>query len=101
MVVEYIRYRVASERQREFEDAWANAQQVLQEATQCLGYEVSHGVEEAENYVVRIEWRSVREHEQGSRQSAAFGRFFKIVKPFLDQIEEMRHYAPTVIVSAP
>ncbi|MFZ0091397.1 MAG: CDGSH iron-sulfur domain-containing protein [Solirubrobacteraceae bacterium] len=39
-----------------------------------MGYEVSHGVEEPEKYVVRIEWRSVQEHE------------------FLDQIEEMRHY---------
>lgn len=58
MVVEYIRYR---------------GEQILPQATRCLGYEVSHGVGEPENYGVRIEWR----------------------------IQEMRHSAPTGIVSAP
>jgi hypothetical protein len=49
--------------------------------------------------VVRIEWSSVQEHEQGFRRSAAFGRFFAAVKPFIEQIEEMRHYARTAIAS--
>jgi heme-degrading monooxygenase HmoA len=67
MVVEYIRYKVPTSRHREFEEAWSDAQQVLRNAPQCLGYEISHGLEEPENYVVRIEWRSVEEHEQGFR----------------------------------
>ena len=97
MVVEYIRYRVPLDRHEEFERGWSEAQQVLREAAQCEGYEVSRGVEEPENYVVRIEWTSVEEHEQGFRNSAAFGQFFEAVKPFFEQIEEMRHYEPTSI----
>jgi hypothetical protein len=54
MVVEYVRYRVASEQQRGFA-VWATAQLGLQEATQCLGYEVSRGVEEPGNDAVGIE----------------------------------------------
>jgi heme-degrading monooxygenase HmoA len=97
MVVEYIRYKVPTSRHREFEEAWSDAQQVLTDAPQCLGDEISHGLEEPENYVVRIEWRSVEEHEQGFRGSSEFARFFEAVKPFFEQIEEMRHYEPTGI----
>jgi len=99
MVVEYIRYRVAPDRHDEFERAWSEAQAVLREAPQCLSYEVSRGIEEPGNYVVRIEWSSLEDHEQGFRQSPAFGRFFAAVKPFFEQIEEMRHYERTEVVS--
>jgi hypothetical protein len=42
----------------------------------------------------RIEWSSVADHEQGFRRSPGFGPFFAAVKPFFEQIEEMRHYDP-------
>ncbi len=99
LVVEYIRYGVPADRHEEFERAWAEAQKALAEAPQCLGYEVAHGVEEPEHYIVRIEWSSLEEHEQGFRQSPGFGPFFAAVKPFFEQIEEMRHYELTAIAS--
>jgi heme-degrading monooxygenase HmoA len=95
MVVEYIRYRVEPDRRSEFERAWSSARALLDAAPECLAHEVAHGVEEPANYVVRIEWRSVEDHEQGFRRSPAFGPFFASVKPFFEQIEEMRHYVPT------
>jgi quinol monooxygenase YgiN len=99
MVVEYIRYRVPVQRGREFEDAYAQASAGLEDSPHCLSYAVSHGIEEPENYVVRIEWDSVEGHEQGFRQSPGFAAFFAAVKPFFEQIGEMRHYAPTSIAS--
>jgi heme-degrading monooxygenase HmoA len=100
MIVEYIRYRVPADRHDEFERAWSAAQAALREAPECLAYEVSHGVEEPDNYVVRIEWSSLEDHEQGFRHSAGFGPFFTAVKPFFEQIEEMRHYRLTNVASA-
>ncbi len=99
VVVEYIRYRVPADRDGEFEGAWSEAQKILRDAPQCLSYEVPRGVEEPENYVVRIEWSSVAEHEQGFRQSKAFGQFFAAVKPFFEEIQEMRHYELTAVAS--
>ncbi len=99
MVLEYVRYRVPADRHEEFERAWSEAQQALRDASQCQGYEVSRGVEEPENYVVRIECSSVQEHEHRFRESAASGQFFKTVKPLFEQIEEMRHYELTGIRS--
>jgi hemoglobin len=99
MVIEYIRYKVPEERRDEFEGAWGRAQAVLAEAPRCIAYEVARGVEHADQYVVRIEWTSLSDHEQGFRHSAGFGTFFAAVKPFLEQIEEMEHYDLTAVVA--
>jgi heme-degrading monooxygenase HmoA len=100
MVLEYIRYAVPPDRHEEFERAWSSARAQLDAAPECLAYEVSHGVEEPRDYIVRIEWTSLGDHEQGFRRSERFGPFFAAVKPFFEQIEEMRHYERTAIASA-
>jgi hypothetical protein len=45
--------------------------------------------------VVRIEWDSEEGHLSGFRQSAAFRTFLEAVGPFVNDIEEMRHYEVT------
>ena len=97
MVVEYIRYRIARERWAEFEAAYARAQGPLRASQHCLSYELSHGVEEPENYILRIEWDSVEGHEHGFRQSREFRDFLAEIRPFVAEIEEMRHYEPTEV----
>lgn len=97
MVVEYIRYSVPEDRRADFECAYAEAAKVLDESDHCMSYEVSHGVEEPEHYVVRIEWDSIEGHEQGFRGSPEFRTFFQAVRPFFDDIQEMRHYEATAI----
>lgn len=75
-----------------FEQTYAEAATVLRESTHCIGYEVAHGIEEPQRYVVRIEWDSLEGHEQGFRRSPAFRTFFASVKPFFECTQEMRHY---------
>ena len=100
MVIEYIRYSIPEDRRTDFERAYAEAAPVLDGSEHCLRYEVSHGVEEPERYVVRIEWDSIEGHEQGFRRSPAFRTFFAAVRPFFDDIEEMHHYEATSVRSA-
>jgi quinol monooxygenase YgiN len=97
MVVEYIRYRIPHERQERFEAAYRDAASSLDASEHCLAYELSHGVEESERYILRIEWDSLDGHEQGFRRSPEFQSFFAAVRPFVDDIEEMRHYSVTSI----
>src|ERR671919_602255 len=82
MITEYVRYRLT--------DA----------APQCLAYELSRGIEEPDRYVLRIEWTSVAEHEEGFRSGPEFGRFLAAVRPYMGQIEEMKHYDATAVTSA-
>ncbi|MEV4434918.1 antibiotic biosynthesis monooxygenase [Streptomyces sp. NPDC049555] len=99
MTVEYIRYRIADpERRAAFEKAYAAAAPHLYAAPQCLGYELSRGVEEPEHYVLRIEWSSVEDHEHGFRRGPHFPPFFAHVGPYARDVEEMRHYERTLLV---
>jgi quinol monooxygenase YgiN len=102
MIVEYIRYTVPSDRQNAFVSAYGEASRFLRESPHCLGFEISQCTEEPERYIVRIEWRSQREHTAGFRGEPNFGSFFALIRPFLDGIAEMQHYRPTSLVwSAP
>jgi quinol monooxygenase YgiN len=92
MVVEYIRYEVPQAQHDQFIAAYKAAGKDLEESGHCLRYEISEGVEEPNNFTVRIEWDSVEGHERGFRSSPQFGSFFGKVKPFFSQIREMKHY---------
>lgn len=99
MVIEYIRYGVTEDRRPEFERSYGQAARVLDDSEHCLRYEVSRGVEEPGNYFVRIEWDSIEGHERGFRKSPGFSAFFAAVRPFFDDILEMRHYEATPVKS--
>jgi quinol monooxygenase YgiN len=92
MVVEYIRYSVPEARHDEFVAAYRDASAELDASPHCLAYELSRCHEEPTSYVMRIEWDSLEGHLQGFRKSRDFPSFFAKVKPFFEQIQEMRHY---------
>jgi len=97
MIVEYIRYALAPGASAAFEQAYAEAAVSLDQSEHCLGYELCRCAEEASRYILRIEWTSAEGHMQGFRNSALFAPFFKAVRPYVGQIEEMRHYQPTAV----
>ena len=80
MVVEYIRYQIPHERQERFEAAYRDTAGSLDTSEHCLAYELSHGVEKSERYILRIEWDSLEGHEQGFRRSHEFQPFFAAVR---------------------
>jgi quinol monooxygenase YgiN len=97
MIVEYIRYKIPMSSSAAFEKDYAQAAKSLDATTHCLAYELSSCVEDRESYVLRIEWDSVEGHLQGFRASESFKSFFAAIKPYLDRIEEMRHYQQTAV----
>jgi quinol monooxygenase YgiN len=96
MVIEYIRYSIDENRAQAFEEAYRRAAGALQASEHCLRYELSRCREDSGQHVVRIEWDSEEGHLTGFRQSPEFGDFFGAVRPFVGDIEEMRHYEVTL-----
>ena len=92
MIIEYIRYRINLDQADAFAAAYAQAGTVLDADEHCLAHEVAQGVEEPENWVVRITWDSIAGHEQGFRTAPHFRDFFAAVRPYLSDIQEMKHY---------
>jgi len=96
MIIEYIRYSIDDGGAEAFVEAYRSAGEALDASEHCERYEVSRCNEDPTQHVVRIEWDSEEGHLSGFRQSPEFQRFFEDVKPFVNDIEEMRHYQVTL-----
>ena len=44
------------------------------------------------SYIVRLLWDSVEGHMEGFRKGPNFPPFLAAIRPFIPQIDEMRHY---------
>ena len=95
MIVEYIRYSIDEGRAEAFEEAYGRAAESLRASAHCERYEVSRCSEDPTQRVVRIEWDSEEGHLSGFRRSSEFRTFLEAVGPFVNDIEEMRHYEVT------
>jgi quinol monooxygenase YgiN len=95
MTIEYIRYKVTEVQRQPFIDTYKDASKELDASEFCLGYELAECEEEAGHFILRIEWTSTDEHLNGFRKSEIFPSFFAKVKPYFDNIQEMRHYKLT------
>jgi quinol monooxygenase YgiN len=95
--IEIIRYNMPEDKHTAFEKAYTDAGVLLKASQYCLGYEVIHGEEEPNHYIVTIHWSSTNEHINGFRKSEQFSPFFNLVKPFFENIEEMKHYKQSII----
>src|SRR3954447_26698236 len=100
MIVEYIRYRIAEERQDACLADDGRAAQVLARADQCVDYELSRSVDEPACHVLRITWTSADDHLKGFRGGELFPAFLAAVRPYVGAIEEMRHYERTPVHGA-
>lgn len=98
MIVEYTRYRIPEERRAGFLEAYEKAAQYMKSSPHCIAYELTHCAEEADRFILRIEWKSTEEHLQGFRKEPGFKEFFQLVQPFFQDIEEMQHYNLTGVV---
>ncbi|WP_019633569.1 group II truncated hemoglobin [Actinomadura atramentaria] len=98
MIVEYLRYRVADG--AAFEAAYARAAASLAAALECVDYELARCAEEPAVYILRITWTSAEDHLAGFRRGEHFPAFFAAIRPFVGDIEEMRHYEITDVRGA-
>jgi quinol monooxygenase YgiN len=98
MTIEYIRYRIPVEQAQAFVSAYQRAAESLRASHFCLGYELSQCVEEPSAFVLRIEWTSGDDHLKGFRKSSEFQAFFREIRPYVDNIDEMRHYERSELV---
>ncbi|HET6266919.1 MAG TPA: antibiotic biosynthesis monooxygenase family protein [Acidobacteriota bacterium] len=97
MIAEYTRYKIDEKRRSTFEADYKKAGESLTASEHCLAYELSHCTEDRDQYILRIEWDSEEGHLKGFRSSPEFKTFFGYVRPYVNDIEEMRHYEITSI----
>jgi heme-degrading monooxygenase HmoA len=92
--VEIIRYNIPAMEHSAFEEAYKMAFKLLEASPYCKSYQLIKGADEPDNYIITINWTSIEDHLQKFRKSEQFGSFFHFVKPFFNNITEMKHYQP-------
>ena len=97
MIPEYIRYELKAHSPGDLIAAYGAAGEHLRAAPECLGYELSRCADAEDIFIVRILWRSARDHMEGFRKGPHFPPFLELIRPFIGEIEEMRHYEPTAV----
>ncbi|MFI0237174.1 group II truncated hemoglobin [Streptomyces sp. NPDC016845] len=95
--VEYIRYRITEDRSAQFLAAYTRAARQLAASPHCVSYELTRCEEDFEHYILRIIWTSTADHLEGFRKSDLFPGFLAEIRPYVGDIEEMRHYKPTTV----
>ncbi|MFE6284862.1 group II truncated hemoglobin [Streptomyces sp. NPDC057877] len=95
--VEYIRYRVPADRTADFLAAYTRAAPHLAASPHCVDYELTRCEEAPGHHILRITWTSTADHLEGFRESGLFPGFLAEIRPYIEHIEEMRHYAPTPV----
>ena len=92
LVVEYLRYRIASDGTDQFIKDYRAASRELMASPYALSFEMCQCVDEPEQFILRIEWTSADDHLKRFRGSDTFKAFFAHVRTHVGGIEEMRHY---------
>lgn len=92
MIIEYIRYKINEDQHVAFLGTYSKASKCLDQSQYCLAYELTQCEDHKDNFVLRIEWTSTKDHLEGFRKSKEFKEFFVSVKPFYHDIQEMNHY---------
>ncbi|MDH6217291.1 group II truncated hemoglobin [Streptomyces pseudovenezuelae] len=95
--VEYVRYRIPETRSAEFLAAYTRAAAQLAAAPECVDYELARCEEDFEHFILRIVWTSTEDHLKGFRSSELFPGFLAEIRPYIENIDEMRHYKPTSV----
>ena len=98
MIPEYIRYELKTHAPVDLIAAYTAAGEHLRVAPECLAYELSRCKDAETVFILRIEWRSARDHMEGFRKGPHFPPFLAAIRPFIGEIAEMRHYEPTAVI---
>ena len=94
MILEIADIRIPVGQNAAFEEAIQRAARtVASQATGMLGWQVHHGLESPERYVLQIVWATLEDHTVGFRQGPLFAQWRAIIGPFFAQPPVVEHFA--------
>jgi heme-degrading monooxygenase HmoA len=93
MILEVAILNVVSGREREFETAFGQAQDILASMAGYLGHELRCCVEARSRYILLVRWETLEDHTVGFRGSAGYQQWKRMLHLFYDPFPVVEHYA--------
>lgn len=76
----------------EFEAAFSKAQPIIAASPGYLGHELQRCVERPGRYLLLVRWRTLEDHTEGFRKSAAYQEWKRLLHHFYEPFPTVEHY---------
>jgi heme-degrading monooxygenase HmoA len=92
MITEIALLKIRQGQSEAFEEAFANAQPIIESMHGYIQHELQQCLEEADKYMLVVRWKTVEDHTIGFRQSEGYKEWKKMLHHFYDPFPVVEHY---------
>ncbi|MFT4197876.1 MAG: antibiotic biosynthesis monooxygenase [Pseudoxanthomonas sp.] len=94
MILEIAHFDIVPGQEAAFEEAFAQARQVIARAGGHLGHSLHRSHEAPSQYALLVLWNTVEDHTEGFRGSDLFVQWRALLSPFFAQPPAASHFRP-------
>jgi len=92
LILEVASLNVRDGQTEAFEDAFHDAQRIIQAMPGYISHELQRCVEEQNKYLLLVKWRRIEDHTIGFRQSAQYQEWKRLLHHFYDPFPTVEHF---------
>ena len=92
MITEIALLKIRKGKSEAFEEAFADAQPIIEAAKGYIQHELQQCVEDNDKYLLTVRWNTIEDHTTGFRESKGFQEWKKLLHHFYDPSPVVEHY---------
>ncbi|EKO3918691.1 antibiotic biosynthesis monooxygenase [Vibrio fluvialis] len=92
MILEVAILDVKPEQEAQFEQSFANAQQIIASMAGYVSHQLQRCLENPSRYILLVNWQTLEAHTEGFRQSAEYQQWRALLHHFYDPFPTVEHY---------
>lgn len=92
MILEVAILDVKSEQEAQFEQSFAQAQQIIASMAGYVSHQLQRCMENPSRYILLVNWQTLEAHTEGFRQSAEYQQWRALLHHFYDPFPTVEHY---------
>jgi heme-degrading monooxygenase HmoA len=92
MITEIALLKVKQGQSPAFEEAFAQAQPLIEAMQGYIQHELQQCVEEEDKYMLVVRWKTIEDHTTGFRQSKEYQEWKRLLHHFYDPFPIVEHY---------
>ncbi|MEY3655961.1 MAG: hypothetical protein RL114_319 [Actinomycetota bacterium] len=96
MILEQALLCVVPGRELEFQEAFSEAQQIIEKMPGFISLRLARGIESSSNYLLLVEWNALEDHTEGFRRSAEYLRWKELLHHFYEPFPVVEHFIDIV-----
>jgi len=92
MITEIALLKIQKNRSAEFEDSFAEAQEIIAGMEGYMGHELQKCMEEENKYLLIVKWKKLEDHTEGFRKSVGYLKWKELLHHYYDPFPMVEHY---------